>query len=108
MSKQSLMMKDNVVKHSASEIWCLMHFLLLMIGETVAEDDLHWSLILSPLECMSFIFASAIQKNTIYYIQSIIEDHSEVFCQIFPEEQVNSSNTISFTTLVVSEKLVHY
>lgn len=37
---------------------------------------------------MSFIFAPAIHKDTTHYLQSIIEDHLELFCQLFPEERV--------------------
>ena len=51
---------DGRVKQKASEMWCLMRVLPLMLGDKIPEDD-HWELLISLCEidgsgiCTSFI-----------------------------------------------------
>ncbi|KAG1670659.1 hypothetical protein GQR58_016758 [Nymphon striatum] len=88
ISAKVLNSSDGVLKQSASEMWTLTQYLPLMIGDKIPEKDQHWRLLLSLLECMSIIFAPAINREATYYLQQLITDHLELFVEVFPEERV--------------------
>ena len=88
ISANVLKSKDGGVKQSASEMWTLMQYLPVMIGDRVPEDDQHWKLLLSLSDCMSMIFAPAINREATYYLQQIIKDHLELFVDVFPGVKV--------------------
>lgn len=75
ISVAQLRSADGTIKQSASEMWCLITNLPIMMGDKVARDEPLWELLLSLLDVMSIVFASAVSDGGTYYLQSIIADH---------------------------------
>jgi len=88
ISVSHLKSPEGVIKQSASEIWCLMTNLPIIIGDKVPCEDSHWELLLSPLDIMSIVFASAITEGSTYYLQSLITNHLQMFVQLFPNHRL--------------------
>ena len=88
ISMSHLKSPDGVVKQSASEMWCLVTNLPMLIGDKVPRDDQVWELLLSLLDVMSMVFASAISKGSTYYLQSAIADHLHMFTELFPTQRL--------------------
>ena len=86
LSKNSFSSSESSLRMSASEMWCLILNIPLVIGDKVPELDPHWELLLSLLEIMSYVFAPAITVGATYYSQHVIADHLELFRQLFLEE----------------------
>ena len=47
----------------AGQTWCLLRFLLLMIGHFVPEDDPHWENFLLLPTVLDYVIASVISPN---------------------------------------------
>lgn len=88
ISASHLKIGDGAIKQSASEMWCLVTNLPIIIGDQVPTDDPHWQLLLSLLDVMSLVFASAISEGATYYLQSLISDHMQMFVELFPNNRL--------------------
>ena len=86
------------IKVQAAESWCLARNLPLMIGDKVPEDDEHWNLFLTLLECIELIFAPAITNGLISLLETLIEEHHEEFKRLYP----------TFSLLPKHHFLLHY
>lgn len=73
---------------NAAQMWCLIRYLPLVIGDCIPEDDLHWDLLLLLLEIMSFIFAPTISQEEIIYLKCVIQYHHALFLQLFKDEHL--------------------
>lgn len=88
MSQSVLKSKDSVIKQSASEMWCLVQHLPLLIGDKVPEDDSHWQLLISLLHVMSLVFAPCIPEGSLHFLERVIEEHLELFVELYPDKNV--------------------
>ena len=68
---------------TAAQMWCLMRHFCLMMGDMVEEDNIYWQLIGMLLRCMDIIFSPAVTKEESYYLKHLIQDHHEMFVEIF-------------------------
>ena len=88
ITKKSIQGKDGTIKQSASEMWCLFRNLPMMIGDLIPADDPYWELILGLLGIMSMLFAPAITRDATFMLEILINDHLELFKQLYPEEKI--------------------
>lgn len=83
-SKPSTITLPNM-HQSASEAWCLLRCLPLMIGSCISRDDPHWKLLLLLLDCVNIIFAPVITAGLIDYLTVLIQEHHTVFKKLCPD-----------------------
>ncbi|XP_071793325.1 uncharacterized protein [Asterias amurensis] len=61
------------VKQTASQAWCLLRLLPLMIGHTIPYEDSKWLVLLSLLDVVEYIMAPRVTKVTIGFLTFLIE-----------------------------------
>lgn len=66
-------------------MWCLARNLPLMIGGLIPDDDEHWSLFCDLLEIIRIVFAPTVSHNQVAYLQVLIQNHHEMFKELFPD-----------------------
>ena len=65
--------KNNSTQLNASQNWCLVRYLPLLIGEKVDKGDCHWELLLTLLSTMEIIFSPAISLEAALWLQVLIK-----------------------------------
>ena len=85
---QKLQNPDGASGQTASQMWCLVRYLTLIIGDKVPEGHEYFEVILLLLECMDFIFSTEITTEETYFLKQLIKDHHEHFLEIFPERSL--------------------
>ncbi|XP_028403161.1 uncharacterized protein LOC114525900 [Dendronephthya gigantea] len=75
---------DSASGQTASQMWCLIRYLPLMIGDKVPEGHQHLELLLLLLECMDFIFSPQVTTEETFFLKHLIKDHHEHFLDLFP------------------------
>ncbi len=61
-----------------------MRYLPLLIGDLVPKDDNHWEHFLCLLTIVDFVFAPITTKDTITYLEVLIEDFLHEFRELYP------------------------
>ena len=69
-------------------MWCLALHLPLLIGDHVPEDDEHFQLLLTLLEITRIAFAPTVSPRQIPYMKVLIQQHHEMFKELFPQKSV--------------------
>ena len=69
----------------ASRLWFLGHYLLLMIGSMVPEDDEHWICYTLLLRIMFYLFANTLTVDDLGVLQYLIMDHHHSFVSLYPD-----------------------
>ena len=72
----------------ASQCWCLMRNIPLMIGMSVPEDNLHYSLLLIHLDILDIIFCPIISVYDTHYLSDLISEHHKLFLFLFPTQNL--------------------
>ena len=70
--------------YAASQMWCLARLLPLMIGDIVPEHSEHWECFLSMLTIVDYAFAPVTSAEIVPYLKTLIKEHHECFCAIYP------------------------
>jgi len=78
----------HLVKMSASEMWCFLRNMPLMIGAQVPRDDKHWQLILMLLDIIDIVFAPKITVPLSIYLKRLVSDHHAYFRELFPDKRL--------------------
>lgn len=73
---------------NATENWCLLRLLPLMIGAKIPEDEQAWQLLLSLSDVVSVVMSPSHTTESIGFLDSLIGEHRERFCSVFPEERL--------------------
>ena len=76
------------LKMSASEMWCFMRNLPLMIGVCVPRGDKYWKLLLMLLDIVDITFAPRITIPLSSYLRRLIDDHHSYFKELFPDKRL--------------------
>lgn len=63
ISKRDLGNPEGPMRHSASQMWCLLRLLPTIIGDLIPIDNKHWELLLLLLLCMEFIFSPSLMAH---------------------------------------------
>lgn len=69
---------------AASQMWCLGRLLPLMLGEDVPLGDQHWECFLLMLTIVDYVFAPVISNDDIPYLKDLIQEHHEMFREVYP------------------------
>ncbi len=75
---------DGASGQTASQMWCLVRYLPLLIGDLVPEDNEHLELIILLLECMDFIFSPEVTEDETFFLKQLIKDHHNYFLTMYP------------------------
>ena len=81
---QKLQNPDGASGQTASQMWCLICYLPLMIGDKVPEGHEYFELILLLLECMDVIFCQEVTTEETIFLKHLIKDHHDHFMEMFP------------------------
>ena len=65
-------------------MWCLARLLSLMIGNKIDKDDPYWDNFLLLLTIVNYVLAPVISKDTIAYLSVLIDEHHQVFKDLYP------------------------
>lgn len=76
------------LRMSASEMWCLIRNLPLMIGDHVPRDDKYWKLLLMLLDIVDIVFAPSITIPLSTFLRRLIHDHHSYFKEIFLDKRL--------------------
>jgi hypothetical protein len=76
------------LKMSASEMWCFLRNLPLMIAHCIPRDNVYWKLILLLLDIADIVFAPAITKGSSEFLARLIDDHHSYFKELFPDKRL--------------------
>ncbi|XP_030855542.1 uncharacterized protein LOC115929735 isoform X1 [Strongylocentrotus purpuratus] len=82
--ESTLKNKDNSLKQHASQMWCLLRVLPLLIGSFIPRGNLHWSLILLLRTIVDVVFSDSVTEGLIIYLKHLIHEHHTLFRQVFP------------------------
>lgn len=82
--ESTLKSRDNSLKQHASQMWCLMRVLPLLIGSFIPEGNLLWSLILELMKIVDVAFSDSVTEGLSLYLKHLIQEHHSLFRQIFP------------------------
>nr|XP_054591281.1 uncharacterized protein LOC129155120 isoform X1 [Nothobranchius furzeri]XP_054591300.1 uncharacterized protein LOC129155133 isoform X1 [Nothobranchius furzeri]XP_054591301.1 uncharacterized protein LOC129155133 isoform X1 [Nothobranchius furzeri]XP_054591321.1 uncharacterized protein LOC129155141 isoform X1 [Nothobranchius furzeri]XP_054591322.1 uncharacterized protein LOC129155141 isoform X1 [Nothobranchius furzeri]XP_054591360.1 uncharacterized protein LOC129155163 isoform X1 [Nothobranch len=85
---QDLKNPDTGLRQSASQTWCLLRLLPLMIGDLIPEDNKYWELLLLLLSCMEFIFSPSLTEGAVVFLGHIIEKHHCLYLELFPDRHL--------------------
>lgn len=83
---------NRTIGGNATENWCLLRLLPLMIGAKIPEEDLTWQLLLSLRDVVSLVMSPTHTDESIGFLDSLIAEHRERFCSVFPQERLISTH----------------
>lgn len=84
ISANKLQNPDGPTHQTASQMWCLIRHLPLLIGDKVPEDNEHYELLLLLLDCMDIIFSYEVTEDDTLFLKHVIKDHHEHFLHLYP------------------------
>lgn len=70
------------IRQSASQCWCLLRFLPLLIGSRVPEGHEGWHIYLILRKIMDLSFAPVITEDMTYMLQGLVDDHHTTFLEV--------------------------
>lgn len=68
---------------TAMQLWALLRYLPLNVGECVAEDNCHWKFLLHLSHLVDVIFATKFTVSMITYMKDLIADHLALFVDLY-------------------------
>ena len=88
ISQNKITNPDGASGQTASQMWCLIRYLPLMICDVVPEGNEHLELLLLLLECMDFIFSPEVTVGETVFLKQIIKDHHDYFLTMYPDRNL--------------------
>ena len=79
---------------TATQMWCLAQFLLLMIGDNVPEDDLYWENFLTHLSIIDYLFTPVCTSTIADYVSMLIEDFLTEFKDLYSDRSLTPKCTL--------------
>ena len=76
----------NSLKISASEMWCFLRNLPLLIRKYVPREEKNWKLLLLLLDICDIVFSPTVTKSLDSFLSHIIAEHHSYFKELFPDE----------------------
>jgi len=73
---------------AASQTWCLMRLLPIIIGDRIPSDNPYWLNFLRLLELIDYISAPETTREIAGYLRDLIQDHHICFKQLYPEQRL--------------------
>ena len=88
IDNKKLQNPDGAPGQTAAQMWCLVRYLPLIIGDLVPENNQYLELILLLLECMDFIFCPEITREETIFLKQMIKDHHEHFLALYQDRRL--------------------
>lgn len=73
---------------SASQMWCLIRILPLLIGDKIPANNNYWHLYLLILNILDIVMAPRISISKTFLLQEMIHEHHNLFLSLFPERRL--------------------
>ena len=70
----------------ASQMWCLLRLLPLIMGDLVPEGDPYWENYLTLLKIINYVFAPVTSLDIAGHLRQLIEEHHETFVELYPHK----------------------
>ena len=74
----------------ASQTWCLIHLIPLMIGDLIPEDNSYWGCFLILLDIVDFVCAPETTVCVAGYLRDLIKEHHVKFSSALPSQSFDS------------------
>jgi len=71
------------LKMSASEMYCFVRYLSLIVGDLVPEDLKMWQVYTILRQIVDIVFSKTIKFNDINLLKVLISEHHELYMQVF-------------------------
>ena len=68
---------------TAVQMWSLLKYLPLLVGDCVPADDENWLFLLQLSELVDLLFAPKFTHGMVSYIQEVIAEHLQLFKQLY-------------------------
>lgn len=85
---QDLKNPDGALRQTATQTWCLLRLLPLMIGDLVPEGNQHWELFLSLLSCMELMFSPELTEGAVIFLGYLIQEHHSLYLELYPDRHL--------------------
>ena len=72
----------------ASQTWCLIRLLPLMIADLIPEEHPHWVNFLRLLELVDYVCAHETTSAIAGYLRDLIRDHHVCFKLLYPDQSM--------------------
>jgi len=76
-------LKKRHLKMSAREVMTFVHFLPLMIGDLIPENDEFWALFLILLQIIDILLSYTFTDNAISHLKQLISQHNSIYVTLF-------------------------
>ncbi len=73
---------------TATQTWCLVRFLPLLVGDLVPEGNDHWENFLQLAAIVDYVFAQVTSETLATYIGTLIEDYLVEFRRLYPDRRL--------------------
>lgn len=74
----------NEIPILASQTWCLLRLLPMIIGDKIPEDDPYWNNFLVLLQIVDYVCAPVTSSSCVGHLWQLIADHHETFTELYP------------------------
>jgi len=68
LSSHELKNHSSAMRHTAAQMWCMLRFLPLLIGDLIPHGNKYWELLLLLLSCMEIIFSPSMTSEATIYL----------------------------------------
>lgn len=75
-------LKKNNLKMTASEALSFLHFMPLMLGDLVPEENRHWQLLIKLIEIKDLLFETEYTDNDLNTLRDLIRIHHELYIDL--------------------------
>lgn len=87
-SKVSQVLRNLKIRQSASQMWCFIRFLPLLVGEKVPVGDPKWEVLLQLRDILFYVCAPVLHTGHTLVLMDLIEEFLQSFLTNFPTESL--------------------
>ncbi|XP_061192283.1 uncharacterized protein LOC133200514 [Saccostrea echinata] len=103
-SKVNQVLRKFSVKQSASQNWCFLRHLPLLVGNVVPFHDEKWECLLLLMDMLLYVCAPAFDRGHILVMSDVIEEFHESYRSCFPDCTFNTGNNFLSDSRIESTK----
>lgn len=70
------------IKQTASQVWCLLRTLPVIIGECIPENDEMWAIFLLLRDITELLFCPIMTESLTYVVEHLVELHHEAYLKV--------------------------
>jgi hypothetical protein len=86
-SRPPTLLHLHAVKMSATETWCFLRNLPIMLDKYVPRGDRYWKLLMMLLDVADVIFAPTVTQGLCSFLSHLIDDHHSYFIELFEADK---------------------